>query len=384
MPKKCIFVVKINSIYMKKLFWFIPLIFLMLSSCSDDNNDNEDDPLPQNWKGDWNDPSDPNYKPDGYNPIEGEWLVTKRNNADFDKFVLNKFTDKFMWRQCLSEPESGKDPVYITGVEYMINNEAFMSKKDRVLITYRFNADSTILYITEKDDSYIMTRYERWDGYPLKSNPIEGEWRVISENGQVTPHFRIFNFSDKKVWIESLTYPILGSDFSYGIRGGYEINKSQFRVAGKVYSYTVGVNMQTNNKTLTIRQGNTTWALEPYTASVWKAWRGDWNNPSDANYKPEGYNPIMGKWNLISFDGKNWRNNKTVYNFSADFKWTQTVYNSSGGKLSETTADYIINDKAYNSGYNINQYIVTEEGEGKRMELTVPAGNKLTFELYSE
>ena len=28
-------------------------------------------------------------------------------------------------------------------------------------------------------------------------------------------------------------------------------------------------------------------------------WRGDWNDPADPHHKPEGYNPIRGKWQKV-------------------------------------------------------------------------------------
>lgn len=370
---------------MKKFFLLIPLLFFffLFSSCGDDNDGGEP-PLPSNWKGDWNDPSDPNYKSGGYNPIEGEWLVTQKNGSVFEDFILNKFTDKFMWRQCLLEPEDGKAPVYITGAEYMINNEAFMNKINKTIITYRFNSDSTLLYITEKSDNYTMTRYEKWDGDIVNYNPIEGEWLLKTENNSPAVYFRIFHFSDKKVWLQSQTYPILGSDFSYMSRGEYGINKTQFKAGGKVYNYTSGVNLITGNDDLMISYNNTTWVLEPYNSDVWKDWKGNWNEPSDSNYKPEGYNPIVGKWRLVLFDKKNWIGDKTIYSFSEDFKWMQSVYTDSGKLQSENTSHYIINDKAYNSGSIINQYTLTEEAGNKKLILTTPAMNQLTFDFYTE
>lgn len=59
---------------MKKLLYFLFICSLCMGfvSCG---GDDEPEPEPEKfvWNGDWNDPNDPNYKPEGYNPIEGLW-----------------------------------------------------------------------------------------------------------------------------------------------------------------------------------------------------------------------------------------------------------------------------------------------------------------------
>ncbi len=65
---------------MKKLFYillFSALAFSAYSCGSDDDDDNYDKPTNNEEVlefDDWNDKKSPNYKPEGYNPIEGEWL----------------------------------------------------------------------------------------------------------------------------------------------------------------------------------------------------------------------------------------------------------------------------------------------------------------------
>ena len=57
---------------MKKLF-YIPLLLSLcfsFSACGGDDDD-EDDNNEFVWNGDWNDPNDPNFKKEGYNPIKG-------------------------------------------------------------------------------------------------------------------------------------------------------------------------------------------------------------------------------------------------------------------------------------------------------------------------
>ena len=60
---------------MKKLLTLLLLATLFVACSSDD------DPKSETfvWNGDWNDPADPNYKPQGYNPIEGEWMDDEVN-----------------------------------------------------------------------------------------------------------------------------------------------------------------------------------------------------------------------------------------------------------------------------------------------------------------
>lgn len=69
-------------------------------------------------------------------------------------------------------------------------------------------------------------------------------------------------------------------------------------------------------------------------------WNGDWNDPDDPNYKPEGYNPIQGLWKRDD-DGT-----KGLY-YSEDFKIYQVYFTSSGYIEKDLWREYVINDKAY-------------------------------------
>lgn len=64
----------------------------------------------------------------------------------------------------------------------------------------------------------------------------------------------------------------------------------------------------------------------------------DWNDPKSPNYKPEGYNPIVGMWQHKASEGREI--------FTEDFKY-RTIFINNNGEWSEPTtrADYIINDK---------------------------------------
>lgn len=70
-------------------------------------------------------------------------------------------------------------------------------------------------------------------------------------------------------------------------------------------------------------------------------WGGDWNDPSDPNYKPEGYNPIQGLWKRDSDETKG------AY-FSEDFKDYKVTFFENGGNIKDLFKDkYYINDKAF-------------------------------------
>lgn len=58
---------------MKKLLYILLLTTFTLNftACSDDDNTNNEPPLEFD---DWNDVRSENYKPEGYNPVLGEWL----------------------------------------------------------------------------------------------------------------------------------------------------------------------------------------------------------------------------------------------------------------------------------------------------------------------
>ena len=84
---------------MKKLLTLLLLATLCVACSSDD------DPKSETfvWNGDWNDPKDPNYKPEGYNPIEGEWQsdsnpnFKKRFTSSFEHIIIRYVNDT--WKE---------------------------------------------------------------------------------------------------------------------------------------------------------------------------------------------------------------------------------------------------------------------------------------------
>lgn len=76
---------------MKKLTYTLLLLSLCFSFVTCGGNDDEDDDKDDNnefvWNGDWNDPNDPNFKKEGYNPIKGKWIEFENPNFmhEFDE-----------------------------------------------------------------------------------------------------------------------------------------------------------------------------------------------------------------------------------------------------------------------------------------------------------
>lgn len=104
---------------MKKLLSIILLISLSVTfySCGDDKE--EEKPKEFVWNGDWNDPNDPNFKPEGYNPIKGVW----RFNWDTDRGIC--FSEDFKIYNVYFHP-NGKYTMELWREKYIVNDNAFM------------------------------------------------------------------------------------------------------------------------------------------------------------------------------------------------------------------------------------------------------------------
>lgn len=130
---------------MKKLFALVLIFSLSLTffSCSDDEQ-------VYNWRGNWNDPKDPNYKADGYNPIEGMWRIGERGLYFSKDFKVHDVTYH----------EGGKFQIGLYKDIYIINDEAFRYQTYPQTIRYKVEGDK--LYISEylfNDDWAIYTRF---------------------------------------------------------------------------------------------------------------------------------------------------------------------------------------------------------------------------------
>lgn len=106
---------------MKKLLSIILLLSLSVAfySCGDDMEEEMKKPQEFVWNGDWNDPADPNFKPEGFNPIEGVW----RFNWDTDRGIC--FSEDFKVYNVYFHP-NGKYTMELRYDKYSINDKAFM------------------------------------------------------------------------------------------------------------------------------------------------------------------------------------------------------------------------------------------------------------------
>lgn len=145
-----------------KLTKILLALFLLgfVVACSDDDNGKIDiGPIPlSEWTGSWNDPSHPNYRPDGYNPLEGKWKMIKENGlpVNKDNKCLYEFTSDFILKIY-------KNEAYQSGNNYQLNNEQvyifrFTADKD-VLYKYRFQMENgvNILIISTGERTYHFT-----------------------------------------------------------------------------------------------------------------------------------------------------------------------------------------------------------------------------------
>ncbi|WP_165045002.1 hypothetical protein [Dysgonomonas sp. ZJ709] len=142
---------------MKKLFYFTLLFTLCLgfTACGDDK---ENEPIiepekPFVWNGDWNDPNDPNYKKDGYNPIRGDWHSQDDLNMRIiftSDFVMNiAFYDKIYKKWNVNQFSTDKYIINDNGIRYIRNisqhTEEYKIIKENgeevLMMRYQFPAD---------------------------------------------------------------------------------------------------------------------------------------------------------------------------------------------------------------------------------------------------
>lgn len=122
---------------MKKFLYFIFICILCVgfTACGGDDDPKEDEFV---WNGNWNDPNDKNYKPEGYNPIQGVW----RRNDDPERGLY--FTEDCKRYRVLFyddgtyEIERGE-----SGTKYEINNTAFRYSINQ---TFKWEIEGNILF----------------------------------------------------------------------------------------------------------------------------------------------------------------------------------------------------------------------------------------------
>ncbi len=147
---------------MKKLVSFALLLFLLcmvLPSCSSDDDGNNGGGSTTAFD-DWNDPKSPNYKPNGYNPIVGEWIRD-------DSMLKYIFTNDFQYRKSYYENGVWLPTTLLS--TYKINNEQF---KTDVQVPYDQDRISRFPYKLgeDKDGKYLIITYPKGDMKYYKLN----------------------------------------------------------------------------------------------------------------------------------------------------------------------------------------------------------------------
>ncbi|MFR9166833.1 MAG: hypothetical protein ACLVKO_11675 [Dysgonomonas sp.] len=379
---------------MRNLYLILLLIIpFFITNCDDDN----EDPDTSEWLGDWNNPTDPNYKPNGYNPIVGEWLVTNINGNPATSFLAHRFSSDFLWGQSTTRPEAGKDPVYTDNGKYIVNNKQFRREDNEQIFWYVVDAAGQAMTIRYGSNKYVLRKYTRsdeWNGdwnnptdpnyKPNGYNPISGDWLVNSINDIEYDGFQVYRFSNDRNWGTATEKPELGKDFVFRNKRDYIINDKAFRTTSEnlIYKYEFVKGLSGVERLRITEAWGTVIVLTPYNTNAWKNWNGDWNNPADPNYKPNGYNPIEGNWFVTN------RNNfvnigeipdlETLF-YAHDRKLTQKLEANLGQSfLSSETFDYIINDKAY----MINNKVYAYKLESNKLSITDENNTTTVLESY--
>lgn len=105
---------------MKKLLSIILLLSLFVTfySCGGDMEEETKKPQEFVWNGDWNDPADPNFKPGGYNPIQGVWRSDKDEtkgvcfSEDFKCYIVTFYSNGLYDKDLFSDKYAINDKAY--------------------------------------------------------------------------------------------------------------------------------------------------------------------------------------------------------------------------------------------------------------------------------
>lgn len=143
---------------MKKLLSIILLLSLSVAfySCGGDMEEETKKPQEFVWNGDWNDPNDPNFKPEGYNPIEGVW---RRVNTTLGV----KYTEDFKVYTLTFYSFDGYDEKYVGN--YVINDKAYKLVTSETTRRYKVEGDVLTIYfhlidIDDKNRDQVYVRIE--------------------------------------------------------------------------------------------------------------------------------------------------------------------------------------------------------------------------------
>lgn len=115
---------------MKKLFYILLFTTLTFGAYSCGSDDENEPPLEFD---DWNDKRSPNYKPEGYNPLEGEWLEQGSPKPTFKIIFTKDFEDQYSY---LGNSRNWGTPHTIG--TYKINDKEY-KRSDNIIIEWNIS-----------------------------------------------------------------------------------------------------------------------------------------------------------------------------------------------------------------------------------------------------
>ncbi len=113
--------------------------------------------VPSEWKGDWNNPANENYVPQGYDPIEGEWLVASRNDTVLTDTIIHFFTKEREWKIAKKISTKTHEPEYGQPIAYKINSEQILTGV--YLHPYTIDEEKQLLTLHEKEKKFVMVPF---------------------------------------------------------------------------------------------------------------------------------------------------------------------------------------------------------------------------------
>lgn len=228
---------------MRKLL-FLLTVLLAATACSSD----DPDPIGSKDFDDWNNPSSENYKPDGYNPIKGDWILTEKNGSTEVDFLVYRFSNDLNMSQATKKPAEDKDPTYGNKEKYAINNTSFKAGNDIYTYNIQGTLEKAVLTLKNGSNTLKMKPYEsgvwRWKGdwnnpkdthyaqYQGKYNPIKGTWKLTHVDGKPIKYSEFYRFSANFVWERSAN-----GDAAFEFVDKYTINDTGFEAASDYYKH---------------------------------------------------------------------------------------------------------------------------------------------------
>ncbi len=154
---------------MKKLFYLLLLFCVSLSfaACGgDDEEEKKEEEKPFEWKGDWNDTTDPEYPkfdvekyPNGYNPIVGEWVGTHYEGIHFiygEDFSIKRRVFNAKVGGWELEVIADKYMINDTGIKYFRNGGYNMTTEE-----YKFAIEDGVIYLYNRYLNDKWYKYKR-------------------------------------------------------------------------------------------------------------------------------------------------------------------------------------------------------------------------------